>query len=291
VQLQRCTTCRLSASGVLRPLSDAVALAEWPGLNPWSESPLARVMTARKMTRLFRDSLRQFIEMADAIVILAEWSREVWLRNGAPKEKIHLIRTGGRSAYAPKSGPMFPERKPLRIACVGRCTQIKGFHLLVEAVKQLPADVAIEVHFLGPYWDGDYGQRLAKRMADDGRFMTPRLVPNAELLPVLAEMDIVAIPSLWMETGPLTLFDAFAAGVPVIGSRLGGLREVVRDGTDGILFDVGDVAELAQAIGDLYAHPSHLQELRANVRQSRTFCEIAQETVLLYKQLIVQERP
>jgi glycosyltransferase involved in cell wall biosynthesis len=289
LRLQRCTNCRLSTSGLPRPFSDLAALAEWPGFDPWSGSSLARVMTARKMVKLFRQSLRQVMELADAIVILAEWSREVWLCNGAPREKIHLIRTGGQPAYAGNPGPRYPERKPFRIVCSGRCTRIKGFHVLVEAVKQLPADLAIEVNFLGPYWDGPYGRQLLERIAGDPRFKAPILVPNAEMFPVLAGMDLAVIPSLWLETGPLTAFDAFAAGLPICGSRLGGIAEVICDGVDGRLFESGDSSQLARILMDLYSHPEKLEELRENVRQLRTFREIARETTALYNQLLIPE--
>lgn len=282
VRLGRCTSCRLNFSGVPRPLSDAAALAEWPGVNPWSESAVARVLTSRTMTRLFRASLQEFIERIDAIVVLAEWARGVWRINGAPEEKLHLVRTGGQSAYAGPRGPHYPERTPLRVACLGRCTWIKGFHVLVEAIKRLPADAPLEVHFLGPYWDGEYGRGLLRRIDGDQRFRPPRIVPNADLLPVLAEMDVAVLPSLWLETGPLTMFDAFAAGVPVVGSRLGGIAEVVREGIDGLLFAPGDAEGLGNRLTELLGKPSLLAALRGNVRPARTMRQSAEEMRALY---------
>ena len=286
VRLGRCTSCRLNFSGVPRGLSDLAALAEWPGVNPWSESPLARVLTARTMTRLYRESLREFMERIDAIVILAEWARDAWRINGASAQKIRLVRTGGHSAYTGSPGLHYPERQPLQIACVGRCTWIKGFHVLIEAIRRLPVDAPVEVHFLGPGWESDYGQQLLRRIAGDRRFLPPRLVPNADLLPVLAGMDLVAIPSLWLETGPLTMFDAFAAGVPVVGSRLGGIAEVVREGVDGLLFAPGSDGELAQALTRFLVEPLELERLRDAVKPPRTMGkDVATEMLALYREV------
>ena len=282
VRLGRCTSCRLNFSGVPRLWSDVAALAEWPGVDPWSDAAVARVLTGRTMTRLFRAALREFIEKIDAIVILAEWSRGVWRINGAPDEKLHLVRTGGSPAYAGPRGPHGPERRPMRIACLGRCTWIKGFHVLVEAVKQLPEDAPVEVHFLGPYWESEYGEGLRRRIEGDRRFLPPRLVPNADLLPVLAGMDAVVVPSLWLETGPLTMFDAFAAGVPVVGSRLGGIAEVVREGVDGLLFEA-NAAALARCLQRLLGEENLLPGLRQGVRARRTMQDVASEMLVVYQ--------
>lgn len=285
VRLGRCTACRLNFSCVPRPACDVAALAEWPGVDLWSESPVARVLTARTMTRLFRESLREFIARIDAIVVLAEWSRGVWQINGAPDEKLHLVRTGGLAAYTGPRTRTYQAGERLRVACIGRCTWIKGFHVLVEAVKGMPVDAPVEVHFLGPYWGSDYGRDLQRRIANDSRFLLPRLVPHTEMLLTLAEMDVVVIPSLWLETGPLTLFDAFAAGVPVLGSRRGGIVEVVREGIDSLLFEADNAGELAGNLRRLLREPSLLSELRAAVQPPRTMHDVAKEMRPLYEQL------
>jgi glycosyltransferase involved in cell wall biosynthesis len=285
VLLQRCTACRLTVSGVPRPFSDAVSLVEWPGLDPWSASPVKRVLTARFTTRLFRQSLREFIRLADAAVVLADWSHDVLRRNGCPEAKLHLVRTGVPAASAVISRVRFPERKPLRIVCSGRCVRIKGFHVLVEAVKLLPADFPVQVHFLSGPWDDAYGASLRRRIEGDARFQPPRFVPSAEIPSVLAEMDLAVVPSLWLETGPLTVLEAFAAGLPVIGSRLGGIAELVRDGVDGWLFPPDDAAELAACLRRLVEQPALLPSSAANIRPPRTFRDVGADHLRLYEDL------
>ena len=51
----------------------------------------------------------------------------------------------------------------------------------------------------------------------------------------LSRYHVVAVPSQWMETGPLVILESFAAGVPVIGSALGGIADKVDDGVSGLL--------------------------------------------------------
>jgi glycosyltransferase involved in cell wall biosynthesis len=285
VLLRRCTTCRLTVSGVPRPFSDAAALVEWPELDPWSGSAVQRVLTARLTTRLFRQSLREFIRLADSAVALADWSRDVLRRNGCPETKLRLIRTGVPAASAVSSRVRFPERKSLRVVCSGRCVRIKGFHVLVDAVKLLPADFPVQVNFLSPSWQDAYGESLRRRIEGDPRFAPPRFVPSADVSSVLAEMDVAVVPSLWLETGPLTVLEAFGAGLPVVGSRLGGIAELVRDGADGWLFSPGDAAELAACLRRLVENPTLLASCAANIRPPRTFRHVGADYLRLYQDL------
>jgi glycosyltransferase involved in cell wall biosynthesis len=293
VVVSRCTSCRLIATGMPRIASRVLAAIEWPGINPWSESRVTRVLSSRTMTRTFQDSLHAFMRLSDAIIVLAGWSRELWLRNNCPPEKLRLVRTGGPPiAGATPTTPRYPQRPTLRVGCIGRCDPIKGFNFLVDAILSLP-DLPLEVHFIGPYWDRAYGEELKRKMGLDRRFLPPRLVPNAQLIAVLAELDVVVIPSIWPETGPLVLFEAYAAGVPVVASRLGGPAELIRDGVDGRLFAPGDATALAKIISEFSRNPSSLEKLREGIQQDgarfrRTFHEVAKEMAAIYSELIKQ---
>jgi len=72
-----------------------------------------------------------------------------------------------------------------------------------------------------------------------------------ELCLTLAEIGLVAVPSLWYENQPLTILEAFAAGVPVIASDLGALPELVEDGRTGWRVKAGDVDAWAQALTEV----------------------------------------
>jgi glycosyltransferase involved in cell wall biosynthesis len=286
VRPRRCTLCRMTVNGVPRPLRELAALMEWPGIDPWSDSPLGRVLTARRVTRLFRDALREQIRLTDAVICLAEWCLEVWRRNGCPEDKLHLIRIGGPERYAGNLPVKFPARKPLRLVCSGRCVPHKGFQVLVDAVQLLPADFPVEVSFLWASRLEDHARELSRQIEGDARFLPPRSVRPKEVLSVLAEMDLAIVPSVWLEIGPLTVLDAFAAGLPVIGSRLGGIAELVRDGVDGLLFTPGNAPELASCIRGLVENPGRLGELTGNVRSLRTSGEVAADHLVLYRNLL-----
>lgn len=293
LSLQRCSECRLVGAGLSPKLAALAAHASLPWINPNHSNPLIRLLTTRQMTAAFHASWWKLVEQVDAIHVLAEWVRDVVKLNGVPPEKIHLIRTGGpepvvnqeSNSHRISTGKPSPPR-PLKLAFVGRSTRIKGIHVLVDAIQQLPRDLPLMVTFFRAEqtWEETaYGHDLQQRMEADDRFEVKYSLPNDQLLQILTSFDLCIVPSLWLETGPLVVLEAFAAGVPVLGSRLGGIAELVRDGIDGLLFEPGNSTELANLIRQLSNHPERMQSLRKNVRPPRTMQSVAKDTLALYE--------
>ena len=97
---------------------------------------------------------------------------------------------------------------------------------------------------------------------------------------------MIAVPSRGLETGPLVVLEAFAAGVPVLGSNLGGIAELVRDGVDGALVALDDVGAWAQAISDLSADRERIEKLRQGIQPPRTMRAVAAEMAVIYERLL-----
>ena len=68
-----------------------------------------------------------------------------------------------------------------------------------------------------------------KKIKSDSRINKLGNLPQKDLLPKLQFYDLAVVPSIWMETGPLTILEAFAAGIPVAGTNLGGIKELLSD--------------------------------------------------------------
>lgn len=228
---RRCTRCRLNNGGLPRWLAGAIALQSgWP-LPVQAPGALAHVLTARQLTAAFQQAWLELAELADFIHVLAAWSRDVLLRQGIHASKVHLIRTAGPPPLPPRQrAPM--QDGVLRLVYWGRCHPVKGLQLVIEAILGLPRDAPVRFDCYGPYWDGTYGQKLLRRINGDPRFHVLGNLPKDQLLPKLQSYDLAVVPSTWLETGPLTVLEAFAAGLPVAGSDLGGIKELL-DGVEG----------------------------------------------------------
>jgi glycosyltransferase involved in cell wall biosynthesis len=101
----------------------------------------------------------------------------------------------------------------------------------------------------------DYIGALRAAAKDDARITFAGAYDAKAASQVFADMDALVVPSTWYENTPFVVLEAFAAGVPVIASDLGGLREVVREGHNGALFPAGDAQGLAAAIERVAARP------------------------------------
>ena len=76
-------------------------------------------------------------------------------------------------------------------------------------------------------------------------------ISNQEVLEILASADGLVMGSIWQENYPMILLEAKAIGCPVIAPKSGGVPEIITDGIDGILYTMGSVEELSQAMKDI----------------------------------------
>jgi glycosyltransferase involved in cell wall biosynthesis len=97
--------------------------------------------------------------------------------------------------------------------------------------------------------------------------------------------DVLAVPSLWLETGPLVAMEALALGVPVLGSRLGGIAELVEHGVTGWLEPPGDVARWSTRIAELARDPAAVAQAAERARAARMpeSGQVAEAMLALYR--------
>jgi glycosyltransferase involved in cell wall biosynthesis len=183
-------------------------------------------------------------------------------RLGIPAERLLVSDNGHVPLAAAARAPRSPDR--LRIGFVGTLVWHKGVHVLLAAAARLPpGSFEISIHGdIDTFPDYTAALRAA---ADDlpVRFAGSFLPDDAAA--VYAQLDVVVVPSLWLENSPLVIHEAFQAGLPVVGSRLGGTADLVSDGTSGLLYDAYDASALAAALRRLIDEPALLTRLAAGV--------------------------
>jgi len=150
---------------------------------------------------------------------------------------------------------------PPRIVFVGRLEPRKGALLLADAYLQLlglQPDATLTI-----VGDGPERAELERRLASvaGGQAQLLGRVTGPELARQLAMADVAVAPALGGESFGIVLLEAMAAGTAVVAADLAGYRSVVTSGEDGILFPVGDVRQLVQALADLLAAPERRRQL------------------------------
>jgi glycosyltransferase involved in cell wall biosynthesis len=249
-------------------------------------------LSARALAERRKSEFARMVADADSIVAVSEWVLGALQQNGVPQEKLALSRHGVDPALAAEVSERVERRErdrdgSFRILYVGRWNPVKGIDVLVRAVRALPRDVRLKLIVHGVTYDAserDYAAATRRLAAGDARIAFEPPISRLDLAAALARADALAVPSLWLETGPLVVLEAKAAGLPVIGSRLGGIAELVREPEDGILVPPGDVTAWTAAIKTIATN----RPKRAPVsepRNVRTMREVARDMAALYNSL------
>ena len=98
---------------------------------------------------------------------------------------------------------------------------------------------------------------------------------RTELPQRMSKVDWVVVPSIWWENSPLVIQEAFVNGKPVICAGIGGMAEKVRDGVDGLHFEVRNPLDLADLLIRAVLEPGLCDRLRGNIRKPLTLEECA----------------
>ena len=285
----RCSACRLHAKGLPRPMAWSLAyVPAWT--TRWAGETNHRVASGLRSTPRIaqrHERVRELLRIADRIVVLTEWHRRVLLRNGVAVDRLTLSRHGvperDIGEYRPASDRTDPDR--VHIGYVGRLDPVKGVHVLVAAIGRLSPSSQVELRIYGRVNDAEgraYLSNLRKLAGQDRRVVFAGEMTQENRFRVFGGLDALAVPSLWLETGPLVVLEAFAAGIPVLGSDLGGISESVVDGVSGLLVKAGSVAAWARAL-------ERIHELKVSRRWSwnippvRTSREIAKDMLDVYE--------
>ena len=230
--------------------------------------------------RLVRAAVRArngWLRDAEAFVAMSGRIRDEMRGAGIAAERIALIRHGVDTArFRPATRE---EAQALRARLglpggtlavyTGRLLEGKGLEVLLDAFAAVAAgDVGLQLVLVG---SGE-GQSLSveealrRRAVQTGLGARVTFAGRVEAVEDwLRAADLFVFPSLFEGLG-ISLVEAAACGLPAIGSRTGGIVDVIEDGRSGLLVSPGDVAALAAALGSLAADAGLRSELGRRAR-------------------------
>jgi glycosyltransferase involved in cell wall biosynthesis len=187
----------------------------------------------------------------------------------------------------PADGSERPVRRPgaLRVGFLGRWDPVKGIHVLVEAFRRLPSDIETQLYVHALPGDAAYEKQLRSAAQKDRRITIGDPVERGRVLQVLRDFDVLAVPSLGLETGPLVVLEAIAAGVPVLGSNLGGIAELLDGAPSSRLLPPGDVTAWSRAVAALGTE-AWLRSSGESAGLRRSFDDVAKEVAGVYGRLL-----
>jgi alpha-maltose-1-phosphate synthase len=215
-----------------------------------------------------------------------------------PDERVRVIRNGiDTLEYQPDPGTDVLERYGVDLGrpyviFVGRITRQKGVPVLLRAAFRLVPEAQL-VLLAGA---ADTPEQLAEvtelvdglRASRSGVIWIPEMLPKPEVIQLLTHATVFACPSIYEPLGIVNL-EAMACGTAVVGSRTGGIPEVVADGETGLLVPVGEPEPLADALNVLLRDPDRAEAM-GQAGRKRAVSEfgwpaIAAQTADLYAEL------
>jgi glycosyltransferase involved in cell wall biosynthesis len=284
----RCGACWLQSKGV--PQAAAWSLAALPeNLAPLARLPwVGPAVSAKGFAANHRNNLRRLFSAADRVVAPCGWLNDALLANGMPSHKIVVSRQGvDNSTKLERLSQVNKSSESFRFGFVGRCDPVKGLHVLVDAFKRLPKSLPTELRIVAAAAGVEsqkYREQVRRSAAEDPRI---HFLPETRDrgVKVLCDVDALAVPSQWLETGPLVVLEAFLARKPVMGSDLGGIKELVSHDRNGLLVPHKNVDAWTAAMLRLATDPGLLERLRQGIGPVRTTLDVARDMVALYREL------
>lgn len=227
----------------------------WPGAirrcyrHSYSASTVAAGMiSTHRLSGTYRRAVKRYIA-------LTQFAKGIFIKGGLPPENISVK-------------PNFVEPDP---GCgngdggyalfVGRLSPEKGIDTILKAWSLLQCEVPLHIAGVGPL-----AQQVKEYTAQNPAVRWLGQLSRDSILAEMKAAKFLVCPSIWYESFPLTIVEAFSTGLPVIASNVGALSELIDHERTGLLFRTGDAADLAAKVQWAMGHLDRLDAMRSHAR-------------------------
>ena len=266
-------------AGLPQPLWKAVMALARP--FPWCPLAALRQRPAAMVAAL---------QQCERVLVPSALMRRCFAELGFDTRHFELCPYGidlaGLQAVPPRQPWAGPQQRPLRVGFIGSFNRAKGAHVLLEAVARLGPTFSAQVYLYGnPSDDPLYAAGLRHQAASLPQVHWGGIFAAEEVFAVLAELDLLVVPSLWRENAPLIVLQALASGLPLLLSDVEGMADQVRPDQNALLFPPGDSGTLASHLRHLSQHPDQLAQLVNRGGQPRSMADYGDQLEQLYASL------
>ncbi len=237
---------------------------------------------AKKLVRKRRTIMQNALSGAAAIFSPSNFMREVYGRQEVvPKERIQVIPHGikGLTKHQRHTNEV------VQFGYIGTFILHKGLDLLVRAFNAVPPESA-KLHIYSDYSRNPQYARDVKRAAQNPSIFFKGGYQNDQLSSILSELDAIIVPSLCWENSPMTILEAFTAGVPVITANAGGAKELTERYGGGILFNFRDQEDLSRTLIRIIKQREILDNARRSIKSIPTIQEHGKRIIDEYSAIL-----
>ncbi len=203
--------------------------------------------------------MREIVKKVELFIAPSRYLMNRYIKDfHIPKEKIIYLDYGFPLHYLRPI--QHKQNSVFTFGYIGRLIPAKGVNLLIEAFKKIRKPAKLKI------WGIDDGQTLKalKRLAQGspnpivfcGQYVNHNLATD-----VFSKVDVIVVPSIWVENSPLVIHEAQACQIPVITADIGGMAEYVKHKVNGLLFKFRNVESLYEQMLWAMEHPEEMRRL------------------------------
>jgi glycosyltransferase involved in cell wall biosynthesis len=230
--------------------------------------------------KLITSGRKFFTRYVDSVTAEAEPTLKLHFDHGYFNSASSFVAPAMLETIDTVSRPSDRTDRPLKVGYLGRLTYSKGVHVIARAARRLPSPDQVEIIIAG---DGDQDYRNELTVEFDGVPASfEGWVAPADFF---SKIDVLVVPSLWREPFGRVCIESFAAGVPVLASKIGGMTSVVESNRNGFLFDPGDADQLARILESLINDRCQLRVLQSNCLEDAELYQVDRVGSIIQQEL------
>lgn len=184
----------------------------------------------------------------------------------------HILRLMGKNnSITIKNGfdrlPYAPITSQNQILFVGRLTKEKGVYVLLHSLKRIISQIKdIQLTIVG---DGPEKERVLEYIHTQNLknyVQIKTAVEHGEIALYYNHASVVVVPSIYADNLPTVCIEALSVGRPIVGSRAGGIPELIDEGKTGYLSEMGSADDLARKVVELLSQKNIMESMSKNAR-------------------------
>ncbi len=243
----------------------------------------------------------RFLKKVDAIFTISEGMRKEMIAHGISEKQITIIPNGvdtKQFSTIPRD-EFLSQKKNIKgkkvLGFIGSFYHYEGIDLLIDAFAEiLKKNNNVVLLLVGEGPEYTKIREMTDKKGLNGRVIFTGKIPHQEIRRYYSVMDILVYPRKSMRltelVTPLKPLEAMALGKVVAGSNVGGIRELIKDGGNGILFKPDSIESIASALIELISNPALQESLSREaviyVNKERSWDKIIQRYLPVYERVI-----
>ncbi|WP_372998322.1 glycosyltransferase family 4 protein [Sulfurimonas sp.] len=220
--------------------------------------------------------MNKVVNAVDVFVSPSITLKDFFVSQGVDSDRIKYMKYGFNNEKIKFNKKIFLKNDKLNFGFMGRVIPTKGVKVLTDTFKELPNE-SLSIY-------GNIG--VQKRFLEASNIVFKGSYNNNTINEVLNDIDVLIVPSTWYENAPLVIQEAFLAGIPVITSNIGGMKELVDDGVNGYTFEAGNAQSLGNLIRKISENPTLLNSLKQCRDSVVDIKDDVKSIVKVYKSLV-----